>query len=167
MGKGKGKASGASPKGGTRKIARVHIQTPRAAKPSKPSAGSSAGGGSGSKKSSARKHRPSEPARAAATSSTSAGFQSAEEASSASAELFKVTCTCPHLAHHPDRGDLQRKLVNLRLEVCGRVHREFLRCERSVVDDSLFCESTIPLLLNSHRQTPRVCSNWCPCQWQC
>ncbi|CAN0392021.1 unnamed protein product [Ascophyllum nodosum] len=29
-----------------------------------------------------------------------------------------MTCTCLHLAHHPRRADLKRKLVDVRTKVC-------------------------------------------------
>eukprot|EP00903_Cladosiphon_okamuranus_P012221 g11461.t1 len=38
-------------------------------------------------------------------------------AAGAKGDPSKITCTCPHLAAHPDRADLLRNLVDLRIEV--------------------------------------------------
>ena len=52
---------------------------------------------------------------AAAASGTGAGAAGAPQQQRP--ELFKMTCTCPHLSNHPKRAELLRKLVDVRVEV--------------------------------------------------
>lgn len=137
MVKGKGKASGASPKGGVRKIAQARVRTPklkntktisieaaeRAAAAAAATAAVAAAAAAGPSKKLSKKARPSEAARASAASSAAASSSagaigSPEEAlPSSSGELFRMTCTCPHLVDHPERAELLRKLVGVRTEV--------------------------------------------------
>lgn len=137
MGKGKGKAR-ASPKGGTRKIAPLHASAAKV-KLSKLSASTSivsmpviaaaspavpaVGGGSSKKSASSRKPRLSDKNDTSSASTSTGGAQGhratgvAKELPSLSTELFKLTCTCPHLAQHPDRQQLLRRLIDMRTEV--------------------------------------------------
>ncbi|CAM9463768.1 unnamed protein product [Ectocarpus sp. 13 AM-2016] len=53
----------------------------------------------------------------AAAISARAEAGGAATGSSAGSEPSKITCTCPHLVDHPNRQDLLRKLVDVRIEV--------------------------------------------------
>ena len=143
MVKGKGKASGASPKGGVRKIAPARVRTPklkntktisieaaeRAAAAAAAAAAVAAAAAAAPSKKLSKKARPSEAARASAAGSAAASSAGAigspEEARpSSSGELFRMTCTCPHLVDHPERAELLRKLVGVRTEVRTRLQQQ-------------------------------------------
>lgn len=149
MRKGKGKAR-VSPKGATRKIAPMRTSITKV-KPSRASVievgSGAAGGGSGGgvaavvaaagsskKSSSSRKPRPSD--KNDSNSSTGGGAQSHvssgadTETPSPYDDLYMLKCTCPHLAEHPDRVELLRKLVDIRIEVLLRNNQCVSYCFR-------------------------------------
>lgn len=132
MAKGQGKARGSGPRGGTRKIAQVPTHSPKS-KPSKPSplasvaaavgktgireeTGGASGGGGGSTKKS-KKARPSDAGHPPGSGSAANKVGAAQQPVSSSEDLFKLTYTCTHLANHPGRDGLLRKLVDIRNEV--------------------------------------------------
>lgn len=76
-------------------------------------AAASNGGGSVGKDTAAGESGARQPTPAAAAAEAAALGAGA----SANGEPVKPTCTCPHLVGHPDRADLLRKLVDVRIEV--------------------------------------------------
>lgn len=87
--------------------------------------GEAAGGGEGlSKKSSSSSSKKAAAAAAAAASGSERASNGGKQTSQAlvaaagtNGEPTKMTCTCPHLVSHPNRADLIRKLVDVRIEV--------------------------------------------------
>lgn len=97
--------------------------------------GDAAGAGGGAVKKSSSSSKKAAPAAAAAAASasgserpnsvgkhtsTGASVGRASQALAAAGtngDPTKMTCTCPHLMNHPDRADLLRKLVDVRIEV--------------------------------------------------
>lgn len=131
MAKGKGKACGSGPRGGTRKIAQVRNNSPKF-KPSKPppsasmassvgkagireETGGASGGGGSTKKS--KKARPSDTGHAPSAGLAANKAGAAQQPVSSGEDLFKMTSTCVHLVNHPGRDGLLRKLVDIRNEV--------------------------------------------------